>query len=190
MIDRLFGETIARDDTSLTVQVGGVGLRVYGPKSTLDHAPGERIALYTHLIVREDALILYGFPDEVEREVFLILIKINGVGPRLAVSILSTLSLAHLRDAAARENPDVLTRVPGVGKKTAQKIILDIKDKIGYQLGLDAAPLVPDMDTDVLETLTALGYSIVEAQAAIQSISPDAPQDIEERVRLALQYFA
>ncbi|MFP4324194.1 MAG: Holliday junction branch migration protein RuvA, partial [Anaerolineales bacterium] len=172
------------------VLVGGVGLRVYGPKTTLDHAPGQSVNLFTHLLVREDALTLYGFPEEVEREVFLILIKINGVGPRLAVAILSTLTLTHLQDAVARENPDVLTRVPGIGKKTAQKIILELKDKIGFQLGLDAAPLVDDLDTDVLETLTTLGYSIVEAQAAIQNIPPDAPRDIEERVRLALQYFA
>ncbi|MBZ0309991.1 MAG: Holliday junction branch migration protein RuvA, partial [Anaerolineae bacterium] len=149
-----------------------------------------QVDLFTTLIVREDALTLYGFPDAQEREIFEILLKVNGVGPRLAVAILNTLSIDQLRGAVSRETPEILTRVPGIGKKTAQKIVLELKDKIGWKLGLDAAPIITsDVDSDVLATLTALGYSIVEAQSAIQSIPRDAPEDIEERVRLALLYF-
>lgn len=190
MIDRLTGRVVARSDDSLTVMVGGVGLRVYIPKTALDAIEDGLVDLYTHLAVREDSLTLYGFGSEAERDVFETLIKVNGVGPRMGVAILSTLTINHLRDAVGRDNADILTRVPGVGKKTAQKIVLELKDKIGWKLGMDAAPLVDDVDADVLATLTALGYSVVEAQSAIQSIPRDAPQDVEERVRLALQYFA
>jgi Holliday junction DNA helicase RuvA len=190
MIDRLQGAIISRNEHSLVVMVGGVGLRVFTPKNALDQAHHGHIDLYTYLAVREDAITLYGFVDETDRSVFEALIKVNGVGPRLAIAILSTLTVDHLRDAVGRENADVLTRVPGIGKKTAGKILLELKDKIGWKLGLDAAPIVGDVDGDVLDTLIALGYSVVEAQSAIQAIPPTAPKDLEERIRLALQYFA
>jgi len=192
MIDRLFGTILDEGEGgSLIIAVGGVGLRVYVPRNAQHQSIGEVIELFTHLVVREDALTLYGFLSLAEREVFEALIKVNGVGPRIALAILSTLTIEHLRDAVGRENPDVLNRVPGIGKKTAQKIVLELKDKVGFKLGLDAVPLIADVDSDVLATLTALGYSVVEAQSAIQAIPRDAPKDdIEERVRLALQYFA
>lgn len=190
MIDRIQGQVVDRSDHHLTVMVGGVGLRVNVTRTALNKVEHGQVDLYTHLIVREDALSLYGFSDLQEREIFEILLKVNGVGPRLAVAILNTLSLDQLRSAVSRETPEILTRVPGIGKKTAQKIVLELKDKIGWKLGLDAAPiLTSDVDSDVLAALTALGYSIVEAQTAIQAIPRDAPEDIEERVRLALQYF-
>lgn len=190
MIDRVQGTVVDRSDHHLTVMVGGVGLHINVTRAALQKVDGHQVDLLTHLIVREDALTLFGFPDEQERSVFEALMKVNGVGPRLAVAILNTLSIDQLRNAVSRETPEVLTRVPGVGKKTAQKIVLELKDKIGWKLGLDAAPSVTsDIDADVLATLTALGYSIVEAQSAIQAIPREAPQDIEERVRLALQYF-
>lgn len=190
MIDRITGHIIAQDALSLTVMVGGVGLKIFVPKSTYDHIKSSTVDLFTHLIVREDALTLYGFHSLEEREVFEALVKVNGVGPKLAVAILGGLSIDQLRNAVARETPEILTRVPGIGKKTAQKIVLELKDKIGWRLGLDAMPLmVSDVDEDVLAALTALGYSIVEAQSAIQSIPREAPEDVEERVRLALEYF-
>ncbi|HLA41958.1 MAG TPA: Holliday junction branch migration protein RuvA, partial [Aggregatilineales bacterium] len=126
MIDRLRGQVVALYDTSLTVMIGGVGVRVYVPKSVRDIIEGDRVDLYTHLVVREDALSLFGFSSEAEREVFETLIKVNGVGPKLGIAILSTLTIEHLRDAVGRENADVLTRVPGIGKKTAQKIVLEL----------------------------------------------------------------
>lgn len=190
MIDRLSGEIVDRSPLALTVMIGGVGLHVFVPRTVLENIKGSHIDLFTHLVVREDSLTLYGFTSKEEREIFETLIKVSGVGPKIGIAILSTLSVDQLRNAVVRETPDVLTRVPGVGKKLAQKLGLELKDKIGWKLGLDAAPMmVSDVDADVVATLTALGYSIVEAQSAVQAIPRDAPQDVEERVRLALQYF-
>jgi Holliday junction DNA helicase RuvA len=147
------------------------------------------LTLYTHLVVREDDLSLYGFADQDERALFETLLKVSGIGPRIALAIISTLTVERLKNAVAREEPEVLTRVPGIGKKLAQKLILELKDKlaIDHVTGLAA---ISDIDTDVLAALTSLGYSVVEAQTAIQAIPRDAPNDVEERVRLALQYFA
>jgi len=117
------------------------------------------------------------------------LLSISGVGPRVGLSIMSTLSMDNLRNAVVSDRPEILTRVPGIGKKTAQRILIELKDKI--KVGLEAMPAgdFSDVNTDVIDTLVALGYSIVEAQTAVQSLPPDAPDDVEERVRLALQYF-
>jgi holliday junction DNA helicase RuvA len=190
MIDRLNGQVVATAEQHVVVMVGGVGLRVYTPASVLDVAAfGHSITLYTHLVVREDALTLYGFAEPEERALFETLLTVPGVGPRLALSVISTLTVEHLHNAVAREEPDVLTRVPGIGKKLAQKLVFELRDKIAvdYVTGLTA---ISELDTDVLATLTALGYSVVEAQAALQSIPRGAPEDIEERVRLALEYFS
>lgn len=189
MIERLQGQIVDRSPQHMVIMVGGVGLHVSITKAVYDNASGSQISLLTHLIVREDALTLYGFANPQERDVFETIIKISGVGPRLAIAILNTLSVDQLRNAVTRETPEILTRVPGIGKKTAQKMILELKDKVGWQLGLEAAPELADVDADVLATLTALGYSIVEAQTAIQSIPRDTPNDVEERVRIALEYF-
>jgi holliday junction DNA helicase RuvA len=146
--------------------------------------------LYTRLIVREDLLALYGFGSETEREMFDTLLKVSGVGPKLAIAILSNMSLDNLRAAIASDKPDMLTRVPGVGKKMAQKIVLELKDKIptsadGMTFG--------DFDTtnsDVMDALTSLGFSIIEAQSAVQSLPASAPKDVQERIRLCLQYLS
>jgi Holliday junction DNA helicase RuvA len=190
MIDVLTGQVAAVHDDNLVLMIGGVGLRVHVPKTVFDlvDGPGHGLTLYTHLVVREDSLTLYGFPDPEERALFETLLSVSGIGPRLALAVLSTLTVEHLYNAVASEEPDILTRVPGIGKKVAQKLVFELKDKLAIApfSGLAA---ISDVDTDVLATLTALGYSIVEAQAALQSIPRDAPQDIEERVRLALLYF-
>ncbi|MCB9436080.1 MAG: Holliday junction branch migration protein RuvA [Anaerolineales bacterium] len=190
MIDIIAGQVVAEGDNYLVVMVGGVGIRVYVSRSArqqIDHS--NYVTLHTHLIVREDALTLYGFADEEERGLFVVLLGVTGVGPRLAITILSTLSRDQLQGAIGQEKPDVLTRVPGIGKKTAQKIVFELKDKLGASF-LDQLVPINDIDSDVIATLTALGYSVVEAQTALQSIPADAPQEVEERVRLALQYFA
>jgi len=190
MIDVITGQIAAVHNTHVVVMVGGVGLRVLVPKTVFDaiDGRGQTVTLYTHLAVREDDLALYGFVDPDERALFETLLRVSGVGPRLALSVICTLTVEHLNHAVAHEEPDILTRVPGVGKKLAQKLIFELKDKlaIDHATGLTA---ISDIDTDVLATLTALGYSVVEAQAALQAVPRDAPQDIEERVRLALQYF-
>ena len=191
MIDMVTGQVVAVTNTTVTLLVGGVGLRIHVPTTVRDmmDGTGQRMTLYTHLVVREDDLTLYGFTDQDERALFETLIGVSGVGPRLAVAVISTLTVEHLQNAIAREEPEVLTRVPGIGKKLAQKLAFELKDKLAIEPATGLAA-ISDIDTDVLATLTALGYSVVEAQAALQAIPRDAPDDIEERVRLALDYFA
>ncbi|MEK7276252.1 MAG: Holliday junction branch migration protein RuvA, partial [Chloroflexota bacterium] len=180
------------DTDFLVVEVGGVGLKVFVPSSVFEQVEGvgRALFLHTHLIVREDALTLYGFATEEQRTLFETLLGVNGVGPKLALAVLSYVSPDTLRRAVAQEQPEVLDRVPGVGKKTAEKIVFHLKDKFGPGLPLGTSISIGEVDTEIIGALTALGYSVVEAQAALQSIPKDAPKDIEERVRLALQYFA
>jgi Holliday junction DNA helicase RuvA len=191
MIDVVSGQVVSVDKTSVVVMVGGIGLRVNVPKTVFDvvNGPGHPVTLFTHLAVREEALALYGFLTEEERGLFETLIGVPGVGPKLAIAILSTLSIDHLRSAVGREEPEVLTRVPGIGKKTAEKLVFELKGKMGTGL-LPGIAMLSDTDSDVIAALTSLGYSIVEAQSAIQSIPRDAPKDVETRIRLALEYFS
>jgi Holliday junction DNA helicase RuvA len=191
MIDIVSGQVASMDKSSVVVMVGGVGLRVNVPKTVFEqvHGTGAAITLYTHLAVREDALTLYGFPTEKDRELFEILISVSGVGPKIGLAILSTLSVDHLRSAVAREEPEILTRVPGIGKKTAEKIIFELKGKMGTD-SIPALALISDVDSDVIAALTSLGYSVIEAQTALQNIPRNAPKDVESRVMLALQYFS
>jgi len=177
-------------DDELILEVGGVGLRVAVPRSVLQEMPkvGQPLFLLTHLVVRETSLSLYGFSTTEQKELFELLIQVRGVGPRLALSVLSHLSPDVLRSAVARDQPEVLARVPGVGRKTGQKIIFHLKDRLATTLEDIGVP--SEVDTEVLSVLTALGYSLVEAQAALQFIPDSAPQDIEERVMFALKFFA
>lgn len=190
MIANVHGEVLSSGQEHLVVDVGGIGLRVFAPAPLCrETRRGERIFLHTHLVVREDALSLYGFEGEEERDFFTLLLGVNGVGPRLALSILSSLALEVVRRAVLSEQPDVLARVNGVGRKTAQKIVLHLQGKVGEGLPLEIAELL-DINTEVMQALTALGYSVVEAQAALQSLPKDAPEDAAERLRLALQFFS
>jgi Holliday junction DNA helicase RuvA len=175
---------------SLIVEVGGVGLQVYIPAPLKDRLSiGDNTLLYTHLVVREDALTLYGFESKDARSIYRLLLGVNGVGPRLALAVLSTLSPDEIRGAVLQERLDVFNHVPGIGKKTAQKIIIHLQDKIPAEAGLAPISVLAEGDVEVVAALSALGYSVVEAQSAIQSIPKDAPQDVETRLRLALQYF-
>lgn len=190
MIDHVTGEVTRIDKDAIVVSVGGVGLRIISPKSVLDMAAvGKMVTVYTNLVVREDSLSLYGFASEEERALFDTLLLVQGVGPKMGLSVLSTLTVDHLRNAVMRDEPAILTRVPGVGKKTAEKIIFELKGKMGDTV-LHGLTVVDDTDTEVLAALTALGYSIVEAQSAIQSIPRDAPRDVETRIMMALHYFS
>nr|AIA11346.1 RibD C-terminal domain protein [uncultured bacterium] len=190
MIASIQGKVASTGRDHVVLVTGGIGYKIFAPYPTLERidSSGETF-LHTVLIVREDSMTLFGFATTVEREVFDILLGVNGVGPKMALAILSTLSIDNLRNAVIGERSDVLTRVPGVGKKTAQKILIDLKDKL--KIGLDAAPVdaFDDVNSDVLDALIVLGYSIVEAQTAIQALPMDAPKNVEDRVRLALQYF-
>jgi Holliday junction DNA helicase RuvA len=177
---------------SIVVQVGGVGLLVHVPTSVINHLGqvGQPVELWTHLMVREDALTLFGFITEEEKSVFELLLSVSGIGPRLALSVLNTLSPEMLANAIHREEPEIIARVPGLGKKTAQKLVLELKGKLLPETIPAGLAAVSSLDTEVIEALTAIGFSLVEAQAALQTIPRDAPDDIEERVRIALAYFA
>lgn len=190
MIATLRGEIVQIEENALVLEVGGVGLRVFVPAPLRRRLNvGEVILLYTHLVVREDALVLYGFESQAERELFNTLLGVDGVGPKVALSVLSTMTLDAVQRAVFADEADVLSRVPGVGKKTAQKMALHLKDKLKPLDALSAVAAMTDRDSEVLAALTALGYSVVEAQSAIQSLPRDAPEDTEERLRMALQYF-
>ena len=193
MISSLHGtllQVMAPD--SLVVEVGGVGLLVHVPAPVFDELDGvgRGIFLHTHLIVREDSLTLYGFSTEEQRSLFELLLTVQGVGPKVGLAVLAALAPDVLRQAVASEQPEIFGRVRGVGKKTAEKIVFSLKDKLGSGAALPGVMRVSEVDTEVIGALTSLGYSLVEAQAAVQSIAKGEAENVEERVRLALRYFA
>jgi len=188
MIASIDGEVIAVGEDHLVVRVGGVGLRIFVPIALKRLRPGDRATLFTSLIVREDLLALYGFETQQDCDFFNLVLSVNGVGPRTALAVLSALSVDAIRRAILSEQVEIFARVPGVGKRTAQKILLHLQGKVSGALG-EGMP-VTDVDAEVLEALTGLGYSVVEAQAALQAIPREAPRDVETRLRLALQYFS
>jgi Holliday junction DNA helicase RuvA len=191
MISILHGNVISQETDGVIVDVNGVGFHVMVPTPLRDSLqPGESIYLYTKMIVREDAWILCGFETKEAREMFDLLISVNGIGPRLAMSILSTLSPDTIRRAVFNEQAEVFNRVSGIGNKTAQKIVLHLQGRLPSIEGLAPLSKISDVDTEVLAALTSLGYSLVEAQAALQYIPRDTPQDVEIRLRIALQYFS
>ncbi len=190
MIATLRGEVTQIEDNALVVEVGGMGLRVFVPAPLRGRLKAGEVAfLYTHLVVRETELSLYGFESQADRDLFNLLLGVDGVGPKVALSVLSTLTIEAVQRAVFSEEPELLGRVPGVGKKTAQKIVLYLHDRLQPADALKAMAAMSDTDSEVLAALTALGYSVVEAQAAIQSLPKDAPPEVEERLRLALGYF-
>ena len=190
MIATLRGEISQIEENALIVEVGGVGMRVFVPAPMRTNAKtGEVIFMFTHLVVREDALTLYGFESQADRDLFNILLGVDGVGPKVALSVLSTLTIDTIQRAIFADEADLLNKVPGVGKKTAQKMALHLKDKLKPTDALSKLAAMADYDSEVLAALTALGYSVVEAQSAIQSLPKDAPKEVEERLRVALGYF-
>jgi Holliday junction DNA helicase RuvA len=191
MISILHGNVVSQEVDGIIVDVNGVGYHVLVPNGLRDSLqPGENVYLYTRLIVREDAWTLCGFETREGREIFDLLHSVNGIGPRLAISILSTLSPDIIRRAVFNEQAEIFSRVPGIGNKTAQKIVLHLQDRLPSGGGLAPLEKISEVDTEVLAALTALGYSLVEAQAALQYIPRDTPEDVETRLRIALQYFA
>ena len=190
MIACIKGEVLSLQKDRVVVGLGGLGIETYVTKHILDqYHSGDAIFLHTYLVVREDALMLFGFQQEIEREFFSLLIGVNGVGPKIALNILSTLTVEAIRNAVLSEQPDVFVRVPGIGKKGAQKIILSLQGRVGSEAEFGSMR-ISDVDTEIIDALTSLGYSVVEAQTALQSLPKDAPQNVEERLYLALQYFS
>ncbi len=190
MIASLSGPIQFIGSDNLVVNVGGVGIRVSVPQTVLEDVGGvgRSIFLYTHLIVREQELSLYGFETAEDLQLFEVLLGVNGVGPKVALAILSTLSPELLKSAIMREETAVLQRVPGIGKKTAERIMFQLRDKLDMSGVGTAVPLVTDVDADVIDFLTGLGFSIVEAQTALQNIPREA-KTVDERVQYALQFM-
>lgn len=190
MIASLSGPILKIESGSLVIGVGGVGVRVNVPRTVLENVGGigRSLRLHTHLIVREQELTLYGFESEDDLQLFEVLLGVNGVGPKVALSILATLSPELLKSAIMREETAVLQRVPGIGKKTAERIMFQLRDKLDLSQVSTAVPLVSDVDADVIDVLTGLGFSIVEAQAALQKVPRDV-KELDERVGAALQYL-
>ena len=191
MIGRLSGTVWSIGEGYVVVRAGGIGLQVRIPSGVLAQLDGvgRPVELFTHLHVRENELALYGFLTEEELTLFKLLLSISGVGPKVALALLGTVSPDALRQAVVQEEPGLLSRVPGIGPKTARAIIFHLKDKL-VPAGADAARLLSDTDAEVIAALTGLGFSLVEAQAALQSLARDEDLSVEERVRQALAYFA
>ncbi len=188
MISYLEGTVIEKESDSITVMVNGIGLKVYVPQSLLGIAEkGKEILLHTQLIVREDLLALYGFETKEEVEYFSLLMGVSGIGPRLALGILSTVGVDTVRRAVIQDQPDFLSRVPGVGKKTAQKVVIYLQGKISDSFENATLSNLHSADLEAIEALTALGYSLVQAQTAVQSVSKDTPDTVEDKIRAALQ---
>ena len=190
MIASLSGTILKIEDSSLVIGVGGVGVRVFVPRTALENVGGigRSVRLHTHLMVREDALSLYGFETDEDLQLFEVLIGISGIGPKVSLAILSTLSPELLKSAIMREETAVLQRVPGIGKKTAERIMFQLRDKLDLTAVPTTIPFVSDVDADVIDVLTTLGFSIVEAQAALQNL-PREVKSVDERVQLALQHL-
>ena len=189
MIGRLTGVIAEKAPPQVLIDVNGVGYEVDVPMSTFYNLPnlGERATLLTHFIVREDAQILFGFGTAQERETFRQLIRISGVGPRTALSILSGLSVAELGQAVSLQEAGRLTRIPGIGKKTAERLLLELKGKLGADLALPAS-VASEAQADVLQALVALGYSDKEAAAALKTLPADV--GVSEGIKLALKALA
>ena len=191
MIASLKGKLQAIGGDWAIVDVNGVGFKVYMPTSTLSTlgAKGEEVELHTHFYLREDNATLYGFAAPEELGLFQTLISVSRLGPKLALAMLSAMSAEKLAMTIATGNADLLAEVPGVGKKTASRLILELKEKIGAGWA-GPPPEFAEENADVLAALTALGYSVREAAPAIATIPPDPELTLEEKIKLALGFFA
>ena len=191
MIASLKGKLESLGSDFAVINVGGIGLQVFMPTSTMSTlgSVGGDVKLYTHLHLREDNATVYGFVSTEELELFKALINVSGLGPRMALAMLSAMDIEQLTMAIATGNAELLTGIPGIGKKMANRLVLELKDKIGA--GLITAPAVQlaKENADVLAALTSLGYSASEATRALASLPRDQELSLEEKVKLALAYF-
>jgi len=190
MIGKLTGTLGDKNPPQVLVDCNGVGYEVDVPMSTFYNLPGvgEKVSLLTHFVVREDAQILYGFGSSAEREAFRLLIKISGVGPRTALSVLSGMSVADIAQAVTVQDAGRLVKVPGIGKKTAERLLLELKGKFGADLGLQSAGATSDAQADILQALVALGYSDKEAAASLKALPKDV--GVSDGIKFALKALA
>ena len=187
MIGRLSGLLLSKAPPQVLIDVAGVGYEVDVPMSTFYDLPpaGDRVVLLTHMVVREDAQLLYGFLTESERAAFRELIRISGIGPRMALAVLSGLSVADLAQAITLQESGRLIKVPGIGKKTAERLLLELKGKLADAIGGASGPAQPSARTDIQQALLALGYNEREADAALKGLPADA--SVSDGIKLALK---
>jgi len=192
MISSLHGKVESLGSDWAIINVNGVGFQVFMPTSTMSAigAVGREVQLYTHFHLREDNAALYGFASPDELALFQTLLGVSGLGPRTALAMLSGMSVEQLVTAIATGSVDLLTVIPGIGKKTASRIILELKEKIGAGWIITPTTQLAQENTDVLAALTTLGYSASEAARAVTTLPPTPDLSLEEKIRLALQYFA
>ena len=192
MIVALEGILESRGNNSVEVKVGPLSLSVAVPNSTLVQLGnvGDKVHLHTHLYLREDNIAIYGFSSAEELGLFQSLITVSGIGPRMALGVLSVLNPEQLISAIEGGNVDLLSQVPGIGKKTAGRVVLELKGKIAKEWGSVIAPSLQQEDADVVAALTGLGYSLKEATQAASALSDSKGLDLEEKVKLALQRLA
>ena len=200
MIASLHGKILARTDDSLILNVGGIGYRVRVPTGTLASlgAVGSDAQLYTHLHVREDAQVLYGFMTAAERDLFRLLVNhVSGIGPKLALAVLSGMSVTNFKSAVVNSDVAALAKISGLGKKTAERIVLELKDKLGVAAAWEAAAAAhaptPEQEqaNEAVLALIALGYKQVEAHRAVRELQQKEPgKSAEELVKLALKRMA
>ena len=191
MIGRLSGTLLEKNPPQLLLDVQGVAYEVDVPMSTFYTLPanGERVTLYTHLVVREDAHLLYGFGTENERRAFRRLLKVNGIGAKIALSVLSGLSVAELAQAITLQEAGRLTRVPGIGKKTAERLLLELKDKFGADVTQSAGiNRAPPATSDIMNALVSLGYSEREATGAVKNLPEGVA--VADGIKQALKQLA
>lgn len=191
MIASLNGKVESLGADGAIINVGGIGFQVYMPTSTLSilGAVGEEVKVYTHFHLREDNATLYGFASAGELGLFQTLIGVSGLGPKLAVAMLSAMDAEKLTMAIATGNAELLAEVPGIGKKMANRLILELKEKIGAGWITTPAAHLAQENTEVLAALTAMGYSVSEANSAVATLPAASDLPLEEKVKLALQYF-
>ena len=187
MIGRLQGTLAAKNPPQVLIDCHGVGYEVDVPMSTFYHLPGlgEPVTLLTHFVVREDAQLLYGFATAPERDAFRQLIKVTGVGPRMALGVLSGLGVQELAQAITAQETGRLVKVPGIGKKTAERLLLELKGKLGADLGSAHAHASTAQQADILQALLALGYSDKDAAAALKALPADV--GVSDGIKLALR---
>lgn len=190
MIASLQGRLESLGSNWAIINVNGVGFQVYLPTSTLSTlgSIGKEVHLHTNLVLREDSVTLYGFASAEELSLFQTLLSVSGIGPKLALAMLSAMSVEQVSMAIATGSVDLLRTVPGIGKKTAERLILELKDKIGTGFIAALTPLAQE-NADVLTVLTSLGYSVSEASRAVASLPSASDLSLEEKVKRALQYF-
>ena len=191
MIGKLTGTLLEKNPPQILIDCQGVGYEVDVPMSTFYNLPalGDKISLLTHFVVREDAQLLYGFGSAAEREAFRQLVKISGIGPRTALSVLSGMSVGDLAQAVTAQDAGRMAKVPGIGKKIAERLLLELKGKLGADLPLTAgAGAVGDAGNDIQQALMALGYNEKDAAAALRSLP--AGVGVSEGIKLALKALA